>query len=182
MRRVVGGIVILAAIGGAVAWLVAGLAGMEVRIGSTRTPLPGARTMTLDAGKHVVFYEAPAASGAAADLQVPAVRVELAAPGGRPLPLAGYFGSFTVDGTDGRSGIAIHTARVPRAGSYVLRTAGGGLHQQEAVVLGRPIGARVVRAFAGAALVAVVGVVVGLLLVFLPRRRPKEPAGIAGLT
>lgn len=179
MRQALGLTLMVVGLGGGLFWLLNGLLGLEAsaRISTTRTPLPGERTLSLDAGKHVVFYEALADSTTYDDITVPTVRVALA-PVRRPaLRLDDYSATFEVQGDDGRTASAIHTVQVPRRGAYTLSASGGGRHPDEAVVLGRPTAPRVVRTLAVAIPLLVVCGAGGALFAFA-RSGPRSPGAV----
>ena len=136
------------------------------RIGETRTPVPGQRTVRLEARKYVVYYEVDSGFTGGVDgtddLRIPALEVAIRPAGeSEPLPLEGYGGDFEVE-SGGRMAEAWRTVEVPREGSYRV-SAGPELRAAApAVVLGRPVSGRVTRLVLGVA-----GVVAGLGLAAL---------------
>jgi hypothetical protein len=122
----------------------------------TRTPVPGERTLELEARKYNLFFEAsdisdPDRVGDALDdpdASPLTIRIREER-GDRLLDLDGYSGTFTVSG--GRDATAIASVRVPREGRYrVSVTSSQDLgYSGEAIVLGEPVGARVAKVIGG---------------------------------
>ena len=145
----------------------------EARIEDSRTVLPGVRDAELDAGKHVLYYEVDADSVVTSgdevvgDIPVPPLEVTIRRDAdGPPLPLRDYGGSFELTG-GGRAATAVRTVRVPEDGSYRIRARGRpGTAVEPAVVLGRPVGGRVLRLVLGIAL-AVLGFALAALVTVL---------------
>jgi hypothetical protein len=164
----IAGLVLLVALvaGGAT---IAALAAVDLPRGvleETSTPVPGSREVRLEARKYNVFYD-----GTSADEPIPRISVQVApAAGGAALPLDDFGGSLNYGDAQ-----AIATVDVPRAGVYRIRTAGEpGLVAEPSVVLGEPLGKRILRVVLGAAL-AFLGFVGSILLVVisLVRRRRR---------
>ena len=133
------------------------------RIGDTRTPVPGQRTVTLEARKYVVYYEVD--SGFAGgfdregDVRIPALEVAIRPDrDATPLPLDDYDGSFEVE-SGGRTAEAWRTVEVPREGPYRISAGPEVRAAAPAIVLGRPVSGRVMRLVLGVA-----GVLAGLAL------------------
>ena len=125
------------------------------RIGDTRTPVPGQRTVALDTRKYVIYYEVDSGFAGgfddAGDLRIPALQVAIRPEGGRAaLPLDDYDGSFEVD-SGGRSAEAWRTVEVPREGNYRISTGPEVRAAAPAVVLGRPVSGRVTNLVLGVA-------------------------------
>ena len=133
----------------------------------TRTPIPGQRTVQLEARKYNVFFEAadianPDRVGDQLDdPKTSPLNIRIRAEGSdRLLELNGYSGTFTVSDST-----AIATVRVPREGRYrVSVTSSDDLpYSRPTISLGEPIGRRVIRLI-GAGIVSVVAFLAGLLL------------------
>jgi len=137
----------------------------EVRVGDTRTPIPGASEVELDDGKYVLFYEISDAGAPASgdgSLFVPPLDVRVSPAGAaRSLDLDDYSTDFDVS-TGGRYAQAMATVDVPEEGPYTLAVSGSADDPSPAVVLGRPIIPRILRLIAGIA-----GAVAGLALLAL---------------
>lgn len=129
------------------------------RIGATRTPMPGTRIVRLESGKHTVFYEVDDGAADGEEIDVPRLDVAIRrAEGGALLELEGFSGDLDLT-SGGRAATAAGTVRIPEDGRYRLAVRGKADAAAPAVVLGRPITARVLRL-----LVAVAGVLTGLCL------------------
>lgn len=102
-----------------------------------RVPVPGRVSLTLPAGKHVVYLES--SRGAPADS---AIAVTVRAPGGARVPLEPYGTSFTYT-SGSRSGRAAHTFVAERAGRYLV-AADGPPASDLSVSVGPPLGSTVV--------------------------------------
>jgi hypothetical protein len=131
----------------------------------TSTPIPGGRVVQLDARRYNVFYD-----GTSSEERIPplTVRVVPLRPGQEPL-LEDFGGSLNFGDAQ-----AIASVEVPRAGRYRIVTAvDAGFSPQASVVLGEPIGRRILRVVLGAALVLLgfVGCVLLLVISLLRRRR-----------
>ena len=159
--------------------LIIGQAGKlsDIRLESTRTELPGTRTVNLEARKYVVWIESRGGDldnfrGAAAD--VPAeIRP---AGGGAALTLADYKNSFTTE-SGGREGSAIGTVTPPAAGRYVISGPSTRMVPNPSVVLGNPTGNTVLKLVAGIvlAVLGLIAAVVGTILaIVLPRKKKDE--------
>lgn len=123
------------------------------RLGETRTPVPGALGVKLESGKHTVFYEVDEDGS----IEVPRLAIDIRAEGdGAPLELDGFSGDLDLT-SGGRHATAIGTVRVPQERRYRIRVTSRVDAESPAVVLGRPITARVVRL-----LVAIAAIVAGL--------------------
>jgi hypothetical protein len=137
----------------------------DVRIGETRTPIPGTRDVQLDEGKYVVFYEVSddsVGSGGEGGFPVPAFEVTVRRAGdGPPLELSEYSTDFNVN-TGGRAAQAVATIEVPEDGLYEIGARSDAAAAAPAVVLGKPITGRVLRLIVGVA-----GIIAGLSLLAL---------------
>ena len=143
----------------------------DTRLEGTRTPIPGQRTLDLDARKYNVFFEGGhARSGPGGDAlddpEATPLRIRIRGENGdRVLSLDGYSGTFTLSG--GRDGTAIATVRVPRSGRYRMTvTSSEELgYSSESVALGEPPGRRVVKLVGGLVLAAVAFLSGALILI-----------------
>lgn len=135
----------------------------------TSTPIPGSRVVQLDARKYNVFYD-----GTSEQEAIPPIRVLVTPAGGGPeLELEDFGGNLNFGDAQ-----AIATVEVPRSGRYRIVAEGDPTFSTQAeVVLGEPIGKRILRVVLGGA-VAFLGFVGAVLLVVisLVRRRRRESA------
>ena len=151
----------------------------DTRIGDTRTRIPGTRTVDLDDGKYVVYYEV-AGDGS---VTIPAEPATIRRDGdGQPLDLESYGASFEVS-TGDRTAHAAATIEVEEPGRYRIQTRAAGSGEDPAVVLGRPVTRRVLGLVAGIA-AAMAGLGLGVLVVVVAvalrvreRRRPDTASG-----
>jgi hypothetical protein len=132
----------------------------------TSTPIPGSRVVQLDARKYNVFYD-----GTSEQEAIPPIRVLVTpAGGGSALELDDFGGSLNFGDAQ-----AIATVEVPRSGRYRIATEDApGLRPDASVVLGEPIGKRILRVVLGGALAfaGFVGIVL-LVVISLVRRRRR---------
>ena len=132
----------------------------------TSTPIPGSRVVQLDARKYNVFYD-----GTSEQEAIPPINVlVMPAGGGAPPELEDFSGSLNFGDAQ-----AIATVEVPRSGRYRIVARGTpGFTREASVVLGEPIGKRILRVVLGGAL-AFAGFVGAILLVVisLVRRRRR---------
>jgi hypothetical protein len=140
----------------------------HTRIGATRTPVPGARDVRLDAGKYVIYYEAGTTGGIA--LARPrGVSVRIESPSPAPLPLRTYGGNFHT-GSSHVDARAFLTVEIPRAGNYRLVATGRSsqpiVARNPRIVLGEPTGGNVLR-LTGAGVLALLAFIA--LCILLPR-------------
>jgi hypothetical protein len=150
----------------------------DIRLEETRTELPGARTVQLDARKYVVWIETRGGdltdfNGSSAD--VPA---EIRPAGdGVPLPLSDYGGSFTTE-SGGREGAALATVTPPEAGRYVIAGPSTRMVPNPSVVLGVPTRGAVLRIVLGIVLVVIglIGAIVAIILAIVLPRKDKDDA------
>jgi hypothetical protein len=140
----------------------------HTRIGATRTPVPGARDVRLDAGKYVIYYEAGTTGGIGlAQPRGVSVRVETSS--SAPLPLRTYGGNFHTGGStiDAR---AFLTVEIPRAGSYRIIATGRSsqpiVASNPRIVLGEPTGGKILRLI-GAGVLALLAFIA--LCILLPK-------------
>ena len=145
----------------------------HLRIGSTRTPVPGTRAVRLQAQKYVIYSEVPIAdrdddqAGALADSSL---RIDSAAH--EPIALADYENDLHVT-TDDLDIRAVLTVRIPHPGAYRITTDGPARSAgTPTVVLGDPTGSSIVRVIAGG-LAALFGAIalIGLVPAWISRRR-----------
>ena len=133
----------------------------------TSTPIPGSRVVQLDSRKYNVFYD-----GTSEQEAIPPIRVRVAPAGGGPaLEQEDFGGSLNFGDAQ-----AIATVEVPRSGRYRIVTEDApGFRPDASVVLGEPIGKRILRVVLGGAL-AFAGFVGAILLVVisLVRRRHQS--------
>lgn len=137
----------------------------DVRIGDTRTSIPGTREVELDEGKYVVFYEVSdegVSDDSDGNLYVPPLDVRVHLPdAARSLDLDDYSSDFNVS-SGGRDAQAIATVEVPEDNRYEITVSGSADAASPAVVLGKPITRRILRLIVGIA-----GFVAGLALLAL---------------
>ena len=137
----------------------------DVRIGETRTPIPGTRDVQLDEGKYVLFYEVSddsVSNGGQDGFLVPPLDLAVrGAGGGPPLELSDYSADFNVT-TGGRAAQAVATIEVPEDGRYEISARSRAEAAAPTVVLGKPITGRVLRLIVGLA-----GIMAGLGLLAL---------------
>jgi hypothetical protein len=117
----------------------------HTRIGATRTPVPGARDVRLDAGKYVIYYEAGTTGGIGlARPRGVSVRIETPSPA--PLPLRTYDGNFHT-GSPHVDALAFLTVEIPRAGNYRIIATGRSsqpiVARNPRIVLGEPTGGKI---------------------------------------
>ncbi|MEA2471583.1 MAG: hypothetical protein QOE38_2582 [Thermoleophilaceae bacterium] len=125
----------------------------HTRIGATRTPVPGARDVRLDAGKYVIYYEAGTTGGIGlARPRGVSVRIETPSPAPLPLPLPlplhTYSGNFHT-GSSKVDARAFLTVEIPRAGNYRIIATGRSsqpiVARSPRIVLGEPTGGKILQ-------------------------------------
>lgn len=139
----------------------------DIRLEQTRTQIPGSRTVHLDAGKYVVWNEAPTQTAA----QNSSYRIEIRPAGGTPLRLGDYGGSFDID-YGGQAASASATVQIPRSGRYEI-AGDPGPTRGASVVLGKPTlkPALTFAVSAAIAILAFIGAIVATILaIVLPRK------------
>ena len=172
----IGGGLIAAGVVGAVLWLVLSLMNLDNEVDDfQRVPVPGERTVQLEARKYVIYFEGPNA-----DEAVPQFEIAITDTGTeRPLAIASYDGSLTY--SFGEEGSAQATVTPPRAGAYAVRTAGADGTSDAQVAFGRSIAGSILRSILG--MFAIGGVLLGagvvLLVVTIVRRRRARTAAAA---
>jgi hypothetical protein len=157
-----GGAIVLLAVAGGVALLVASL-----RVGGKvadyqRVPIPGRGEVSLEAGEQVIFLE-PNEDGHAAPSE-PVTVVVASSATGRALRLSPYFGSFTYD-FGGHSGRAYRTFRADAPGRYVVVTEASQSSQATDVAIGPPFGRRFATLLVAGIMLLIAGSLVGLVIV-----------------
>jgi hypothetical protein len=140
----------------------------HTRIGATRTPVPGARDVRLDAGKYVIYYEAGTTGGDISLARPRGVSVSIETPSSAPLPLRTYGGNFHT-GSSHVDARAFLTVEVPRGGNYRIIATGRSSQPIVAsgprIVLGEPTGGKVLR-LVGAGVLALLAFIA--LCILLP--------------
>jgi hypothetical protein len=142
----------------------------HTRIGATRTPVPGARDVKLDAGKYVIYYEAGTTGGdiGLARPRGVSVRIETPSPASLPLPLRTYGGNFHT-GSSKVDALAFLTVEIPRAGNYRIIATGRSsqpiVARSPRIVLGEPTGGKVLQ-LVGAGVLALLAFIA--LCILLP--------------
>jgi hypothetical protein len=164
------------AVGLLAACLAAGLVVVErtipklhhTRIGATRTPVPGARDVRLDAGKYVIYYEA-GTTGDVGLARPRGVSVRIQTPSAAPLPLRTYGGNFHT-GSSNVDARAFLTVEIPRAGNYRIIATGRSsqpiVARNPRIVLGEPTGGEILR-LVGAGVLALLAFIA--LCILLPK-------------
>lgn len=167
----IGGGLIAFSVVGAILWGVMGFLGITDKVdGFERVPIPGTRTLNLEAKKVVVYVEGPRA-----DELTPSVGFTVTdARTEARVPVASYGGSLTY--SFDTSGTAIATVTPPRAGPYVIRTDGSGAGTYR-LALGDSIAGGIVSAIVGAFAVGGILAIAGTgLIVATSIRRSRRRA------
>jgi hypothetical protein len=140
----------------------------HTRIGATRTPVPGARDVRLDAGKYVIYYEASTTGGNIGLARPRGVSVRIETPSSAPLPLRRYGGNFHT-GSSHVDARAFLTVETPRAGNYRIIASGRSsqpiVASSPRIVLGEPTGGKILR-LVGASVLALLAFIA--LCILLP--------------
>jgi hypothetical protein len=142
----------------------------HTRIGATRTPVPGARDVKLDAGKYVIYYEAGTTGGdiGLARPRGVSVRIETPSPAPLPLPLRTYGANFHT-GSSKVDARAFLTVEIPRAGNYRIIATGRSsepiVARSPRIVLGEPTGGKILQ-LVGAGVLALLAFIA--LCILLP--------------
>jgi hypothetical protein len=155
----------------------------DLLIEDTRTPVPGSRVVELEARRYNIFYEATGPVDRYDNLPVPSLEISVArADGdGRPLPLRDYSGNFSTS-SGNRESTAIRTVQVPRTGRYRIEVHGQqppAPFSEPKVVLGNPIGRKVLLLIVGvlgALLCGLSGILVLIFTVVQRSRQNSTPA------
>jgi hypothetical protein len=141
----------------------------HTRIGATRTPVPGARDVRLDAGKYVIYYEAGTTGGDIGLARPRGVSVRIQTPSAAPLPLRTYGGNFHT-GSSHVDARAFMTVEIPRAGNYRIIATGRSsqpiVARSPRIVLGEPTGGKILR-LVGAGVLALLAFIA--LCILLPK-------------
>lgn len=174
----IGGAIALVGVIAGVIVLVSNFKGVARELSSfQRVTVPSAKTLSLPAGRHVVYFES--GQGQPSPGQI-SVRVQDAETGGI-LALKPYATSFTYD-AGGRSGRAGQTFDTQRAGRYRVTTMGPP-NADLSVAVGPPLGgtlvSRIFGAFGGIGLL-LGGPLVGGVLALVTALRRRRPGGSAG--
>ena len=138
-----------------------------------RVPIPGTRTLSLEAEKVILYVEGPGA-----DELTPPVRVTVSdARTETRVPIASYNGSLTY--SFDTTGSAVATVTPPRAQSYVVRTESTSASSYE-LAIGESIAGRIVSAILGAFAVGGILAIAGTgLIVATSIRRSRRKAAAA---
>jgi hypothetical protein len=170
----IGGALCVAAVAGAVLWLVLGIVGFSDAVDDLqRVPAPGRGVVELGAGRHAIYFESPAG----ADAPIPPLRLALRpVAGGEAVPIGPYSGTVTYS-TGGHDGRSLAGFAVAEPGRYRLTVAGEPARTPGAVVaVGRGLGGRLVRAIVGAAVIFVGGLALGGVVIGVTSARRSRSA------
>jgi len=149
----IGGALCLAAVAGAVLWLVCGLISFSNAIDDLqRVRVPGSGALDLGHGRHAIYLEGPATASP--------LRIALRSAAGTSVPIEPYSGTVTysVGGHDGRS---LAGFEITTPGRYRLTVAGAAQTPVAYVAVGRGLGGRLARAFVGALAIFIGGMLLG---------------------
>ena len=166
----IGGGLLVAAVAGAILWVVLGFSHIVGTIDDFQhVPIPASQNVSLQARKYVIYVEGPGA-----DQSVPPVRILITDDRTeKPVPLESYGGSLTY--SFNTSGSAQATVTPPRAGTYRVRTGGevaAGLYR---LAIGESVGGRIVSTVVGAFVIGgVLGIAGVALLVTTGVRRSRR--------
>jgi hypothetical protein len=128
----IGGGLIAAGVVGAVLWFVFSLLNLDNEVDDfQRVPVPGERTVQLEARKYVIYFEGPNADEAVPQFEIAITDTDTE----RPLETSTYGGSLTY--SFGEEGSAQATITPPRAGTYAVRTGGAEATPAAQVAFGR---------------------------------------------
>jgi len=169
---VIAGLLAVAAIGGAIAWVVLGFVNFSDSVDALkRVPVGGARMVSLDSGRQGIYYEGPGGEKAV----VPPLRIVVVpAGGGTPVPVGGYSGSVTYS-MDGHAGRSVAGIGIDQAGRYRVAVAGNA-SPGAVVAIGPGLGHKIVRALVGGVVIFVVGMLAAGLLIIATAYRRRRPA------
>lgn len=174
----IGGAVCVAAVAGAILWLVTGLVGFANAVDDLqRVPVPGGGVLELGSGRHAIYYESSAGENA----RVPPLRIALRpVGGGSAVAVGGHSGSVTYS-ISGHSGRSLAGFAIARPGRYRLTVAETSAPSSGAVLaVGRGLGGRLVRAIVGAIVVFLGGTMLGgAMVVFTSTRRSRAASRAA---
>jgi hypothetical protein len=159
-----------AAVVGAVAWFVSGLAGVGDAVDElSRVPVPGSAVVTLAAGKNAVYYEGRGS---------PAVQLDLQRVDGPPVTIGPHRDDTTYD-AGGHHGRSIAGFTLEESGDYRLTVRGeapAGGH----VAVGKGVGGKIVSAVVGGLGIFFGGLLLcGLLIILTARARRASARGAA---
>lgn len=125
-----------------------------------RIDVPGTETVTLDAGKYIVFLEYP---GAGDDFSTtPSVDFNITDPDGDPVAIASFFGSQTYN-ADSHEGEALFTFTAQESGRYTVSSEG----EFATIAIGEGLFGGLFAGIAGAAASAFIGVVAALVIMII---------------
>ena len=180
----IGAAVIIAAVGGAVFWLVSGVLGLDDRVdGFERVPYPDGGTVTIDEpGEYVIYTESFSGEEQAGGLL-------LVDPDGDTVDTRLYVSSLTYD-FGGQAGAASQTFTAEQAGDYELSSTGLDSSGISSLAVGKSIGGDIVSAVVGAFVIGGLGVLVGAVVLIVTavrrsrakreRRPPTPPPSVWG--
>ncbi|MFL5846788.1 MAG: hypothetical protein ACJ762_19065 [Solirubrobacteraceae bacterium] len=155
------GLIGVAAVGGAIAWFIAGFGGLSDRVDALqRVPIPGAGTLTLEAGGTTLYYEGPGG--------VPGLDLSIRALDGSPVKIHSQRDdtAYTLSGHHGQSVAGFH---VDRTGRYRIRVSG---HQGGELAVGHGVGGKIVGIVLGGIGIFFGGLLLcGLAIILTARRR-----------
>lgn len=177
----VGVLLILAGVGGAVAWFVLGFVSLDDTVDDFgRVAYPRGGSVSLDEpGEYVIYAEA---SGVA---PVRPSGITVTGPDGDPVTTDVYSGSITYD-FGGRSGIAVSTFSADQSGEYVVEASSTLPTAADALAVGPSIAGDLLAAILGGFAIGAIGVLVGVVVLIVTgvrrsrarrdRRPPTPPA------
>lgn len=173
----IGGGLVAAGVVGAVLWFVLSFMNLDNEIdGFQRVPLPGDRTVQLDARKYVIYYEGPNA-----DESVPQFEIAVTdSATERPLAIDSYGGSLTY--SFGDEGTAQATVTPTRTGAYAVRTSGGDGTSGAQVAFGRSIAGSILRSILGVFAIGGVLIAAGVILLVVTSVRRRRAGTAAAAT
>lgn len=174
-----GGLMIFAAVVGAVFWFVNGFLNLIDAVDDLeRVPFDRGGTAVLDeAGGYVVYAEGDNVS------VFPGLRIVVTGPGGEPVRTAAYGGSLTYN-FGGHNGTAVATFDAPVPGTYEVAVAEGGSGFAEELAVGPSFAGDLVRTLVGGFVIGGVGVLLGVATIVVTavrrsrakrRRQPGSP-------
>ena len=174
----IGAAVIVAAIAGAVFWLVSGILRLDDTVdGFERVPYPEGGTVTIaDPGEYVVYTESFSGDEQAGGITV-------VDPDGNEVDTRLYVSSLTYD-FGGEVGSASQTFTAEQAGEYELSSTGLESSGISSLAVGKSIGGDIVSAIVGAFVIGGLGVLVGVIVLIVTgirrssakrERRPPTP-------
>lgn len=172
----IGGAVSVAAVAGAILWLVTGLVGFANAVDDLqRVPVPGGAVLELGSGRHAVYYE----SSAGEQARIPPLRIVLRPVDGGPAVTVGAYSGSVTYSIGGHAGRSLAGFAIASPGRYRLAVAGPSARSSGAVLaVGRGLGGRLVRAIVGAIVIFLGGTLLGgAMVVFTSTRRSRAASG-----